>query len=224
MQVLLDNLANRIQSKSLHPNIVEDTYLLLREIRRNPDKLSLVCHPLGFLLIKLGNLDSSSSLRLHTWLPNRRTTQNPEWLIHNHTFTLDSHILIGQVTNNVFHIDFCSHHPTGCLYSVEYSGEKSILRRTSHVLACTQLSRITYTQGSHYKVEKGSFHSTQVPFDGLAMSIVLSSEQESTSPYVIGELGAEENYVYHRVIAAPETVDAIFSILDSCLLASINTF
>lgn len=134
MQVLLDNLASCIKSKSSHPNVVETTHALLRKIRQNPDQLPLVCHPLGFLLIRLGNLDSSSSLRLHIWLPNQRTTQNPEWLIHNHVFTLDSHILIGQITNNVFYTDFHSQKSTGCLYSVEYESGQSVLRRTSQRL------------------------------------------------------------------------------------------
>ncbi|NJN09602.1 MAG: hypothetical protein HC836_38245 [Richelia sp. RM2_1_2] len=198
MQLLLDNLAQHLQSNHSYEAVLQATCAVLEYIKKFPHKISLAHHPLGFFLIKLGEVGSSTSLRLHIWLPNKRTVQNPAWFIHNHIFTLKSYVLAGEITNILFNTNFVATQANKCLYRVAYNSDSSILNRTSHYLSCNKISEFTYWQGEHYVVEKGQYHATYVPSESLTVTVVLASNRDKINPYVIGDLQGENRYIYCR--------------------------
>jgi len=201
IEELLNNLAQELQSDSSHKLIVGLVYTFLEKINKFPDGVPLIHHPLGFFLIRLGKINLSTSLRLHLWLPNRRITQYPDWSVHDHTFTLKSHVLTGEITNKFFNINFESSQPTNCLYRVEYNDNSSVLGRTSQYLSYDQVEQNTYSKGEYYLVEKGRYHSTHVPLECLTSTIALTSDQDNTAPNVIGDLTGQDEYVYLRTVA-----------------------
>jgi hypothetical protein len=213
IQELLDNLAQELKSNNSHQLVLDLTYAILERVREFPDEYSLVHHPLGFFVIKLGQINPSTFIRLHIWLPNRRTTQHPEWSIHNHTFTLKSHVLTGKIINNFFNVNFQSTQPTNCLYLVRYNDNLSILDRTSQYLSCYQTEQKNYVKGDYYLVEKGMYHSTQVPLEYLTSTIVITSNPEKKEPHVIGDLEGRDECIYHRTTAQLSEFQETLSLL-----------
>lgn len=222
IQELLDNLAQELKSNNSHQLVLDLTCAILERIREFPDGYSLVHHPLGFFLIKLGQINPSTFLRLHIWLPNRRTTQHPEWSIHNHTFTLKSHVLTGKIINKSFNVDFQSSQPTNCLYLTRYNDNMSILSRTSQYLSCHQVEKKIYSKGDYYLVEKGMYHSTQVRLECLTSTIVITSNLDRKEPHVIGDLKGRDEYIYHRTTAQLSEFHETLSLLQCELKANVE--
>jgi len=221
MQELLDSLVKQVQSKRCHQSVLKLTCSILENIRDSSDEISLVHHPLGFFLVKLGQINLVS-IRLHIWLPNRRNMQHPNWSIHDHNFNLESCILTGEIVNNIFHVNFNSSHPTNCLYLVGYNDNMSILTRISQFLSCQLTNQSTYSQGNYYSVKRGEYHSTKVSLEYLTATIVLASNQNETSPRVIGDLEGSEEYKYRRITTQPSEFYEIISLLLSKLYADLN--
>ena len=169
---------------------------LLSYLRCNSTVELSAWHPLGFVLFKLGSVEGLGSLRLHVWPDKDRRPQYPYWSIHNHMWDLNSHILCGAATNEIY--DIKQSEGNHQFYRVSYEGNNSILERTGRRLACQLGSSITYGRGEYYVVEGDIYHATKVAAETFTATLVLTTEAKKAAPTVVGDWNGNSKYIYAR--------------------------
>lgn len=169
-------------------------------------------HPLGFIHIKIGSVENVGDLRLHIWSDRERKTQTPEMPIHNHVFTVNSHILIGKVTNKAYSITNGSKYR---IYHIGYNESRSILTPTNSIVDSELISVSSYNKGDFYQVKVGDFHESQVNENEFSATIVLATDRIKDSPVTLGTGDANTEYVYHRMPCEKTTLEGLINKLRS---------
>src|SRR5690606_35977192 len=161
MDKILSNLAENLATKAPHEEI-KSLLLELISLKKQENSLYGNWHPLGFLHTKLGSIDDIGTIRLHIWLQNKRKTQIPSFPIHDHVFTVNSHILSGTITNHIYQIEKDTINPTHKLYTVKYDSNKSVLQSLNQKVNCQSDSIESFSAGQYYSVNSNVFHSSEV--------------------------------------------------------------
>ncbi len=179
---------------------------------------SAVWHPYGFLLLKVGVLYDSISVRLHIWPSEDRIRQVPDWPIHCHPWLMRSRILSGLLTNEMYQVIFSESETPHQLYRVNYCGKGSVLEATGTPVELHLISRVDYSLGDEYEVEGGRFHATSVRPGVFTATVVLTADSADHSPCVVGELGGTRSYHYERPACDRRTLEVLLSELQARLI------
>ena len=157
---------------------------------------SLIWHPLGFMMLNVGTADSMT-LRMHIWPSTKRVQQEPAWLIHNHTFSLKSLVVFGNIKNTRYSV--VPGNNNSCLYEVSYSQKKSLLTKTDVKLCFKEKIVQNFKYRDIYEVESGKFHSSTVKENGTTVTLCeTKSSNDSAPPLVVGDLDGLSSYSYTR--------------------------
>ena len=206
MKHLLQRLITHILEKSSHDKIISNLLCEFLELHNSDvSNLRLHWHPLGFLKSNLGQIEGVGNLRMHVWYPNFRQAQEPVMLVHNHDWMLNSHIVYGALTNELYEIVPCSSiQASNTVYYVEYNQNFSILKTTDEKVLCKLTSNERFQAGQQYDVPIGQYHSTFVPEKDFTVTIVASTQQQESSAKVLGPIHGEKVYTYNRITCEPE--------------------
>jgi hypothetical protein len=209
LSTLAENLANKEPREQIKPLLLE-----LISFKKQDNSLIGNWHPLGFVHANLGRIDGIGTIRLHIWLQNKRKTQIPSFPIHDHVFTVNSHILSGTVTNRIYHIERDSINPTHKLYSVKYDNNKSLLESLNQKVNCHFISEENFTIGQYYSVRSSVFHTTEVNENHFASTLVLTNNHINGEPKVVGGLFQNDIYIYERSLCEPAELLEMISLLE----------
>lgn len=160
-------------------------------------------HPLGFIHLKLGTIENLGDLRLHIWSDTERKIQKPEMPIHNHVFTVNSHILIGRVINKEYKITKGADYR---IYDIYYEGNSSILRASDCSVNCELVSISMNRTNDFYQVINGDYHESIVADSEFAATLVLATDKTNESPITLGFVNGKSEYVYDRIICEETTL------------------
>ncbi|MFS0752628.1 hypothetical protein [Oceanobacillus sp. 1P07AA] len=194
MDTELKHLTNKLLKKESPDEVLKafKTY-----IEQQGSEIIFNWHPLGFVHSKLSYIPNIGYLRLHVWLEGDRKTQSPPMPIHDHIFQVNSFILAGSVTNNIYELDSGS----GNLYrtyKAEYNNDGSLLTPTEEILTCNLKNSTNYNKGDFYSVELGVFHETTVENGNFAATLVIETEKDQTiQPKILGPT-KNSSYTYKR--------------------------
>jgi len=120
-------------------------------------------HPLGFLHGKLLSNTGKFDLRLHVWGVGEAGRQESEWMIHDHIWKLESHVIWGSIYDISYAVDCNASEPESCIYRVAYGDDgTSSLHKTSEKCSPCATRRRKLCTGDSYTIEPGSFHESQV--------------------------------------------------------------
>jgi hypothetical protein len=185
---------------------------LLDQILTSLSQVSFTWHPLGFAHAEICS-ENDLALRLHLWPKAKRRPQQPFWPIHTHAFHLQSTVLVGTIQNRFFFVN-SNQGGSKQLYRVEYRGEGSALLATK-VFAEAPVDRIQVTgPGESYEVPIGAFHSSTVPEQALATTLVRVSQHANIQPKVVGTRSGSIEYYYERSLCEQSVVrDSLESVL-----------
>ncbi len=191
----LDRLASSIVDDGSGDDVFAHLLPLLAPARLS--RYSATWHPLGFLVVRLGEV-SSGQLRLHVWTTQARPTQLPNWPIHTHIFELHSHILVGAVINDWYEVQ---PGPSGRsrLYEVAYRGTTSTMKASPTYVDCVRTLRKSFVAGASYVVDRGQYHATEVADGRFAATIVVAGNPVDAAPMVVGSRDGDGVYTYERV-------------------------
>lgn len=153
---------------------------------------------------------------MHVWLPDIRVRQTPDWPAHTHNSRFESVIVAGFV--EAFFWDFEEKSgDNSCLYEVHYDDETSILRRTNVTGAASIRSSIIVKEQDSYVVEPHRFHSTEVPSELSAVSIVVQDTREFGISRVIGGSRGDSEYRFCREGIGSEELDSVRNLVRSVI-------
>jgi hypothetical protein len=215
MRDLLQSIASRVSNKASPGEMRADICELLTYLKSHLRIDLSVWHPLGFVLFKLGSVEGIGSLRMHIWPDNQRKPQQPHWAIHNHIWTLKSHIICGTATNEIYSVKCVEGPALHQFYQVRYEDNRSILESTGRRISCVLASTANYTKGEYYEVSGSCYHATRVRPDILTATIVLTTDGKPIAPTVIGGWQANSTYTYERQNCSPLEV---LTLLDKLLV------
>ena len=154
-------------------------------------------HGLGVLQAYI--TEGDEELRLHIWHPDLCTTQDTG-RPHNHRFDLKSHVLVGTMIHEEWHL---SEDPDGEWYkwSVVHARAQSKsskdMERLSDVSYYVFKSQDTILPGQTYTFQKGRFHRSIV--NGLCVTLVTKTNQSGSATI----LGYKENIKHSFINTVP---------------------
>ena len=215
MHDLLQSIASKVLQKVSYCEVILEIRDLLEYLKARPPVESSAWHPLGFVLLKLGTVEGLGSIRLHIWPEKGRRPQSPYWAIHNHIWTLNSHIICGGATNEIYRVEPNKKRGVYQFYKVRYEQNKSILEATRIRVSCDIDSSVIHGIGEYYEVGSNQYHATRVPEGVLTSTIVITTDVTPSNPSVVGYLEGNATYIYERQACTPLEVSLLIDKLKS---------
>jgi hypothetical protein len=211
-----EKLLKALKDDAPHLETIKILYeFLIKEVAQNG--ISGMWSPFGFIITCLNPPTSSEIVRLHIWLSNVRPRQTPDWPIHFHSWTLQSRVLCGSITNHIYDVrpnPNCERE----LYQAKYIGNNSSsVESTGIKVSCDLLNSKTYYPGQSYFVEPGEYHSVDAGENMFCATLVLMTNNNNKIPYIVGQINHNENYVYERAMLDNEETQATIHELTSKL-------
>lgn len=182
---------------------LSELFSLRRELHR-----PFTRHPLGFFACTL-LAEGPRKLRLHFWPVEGGSPQSSECQIHDHLFQFQSWVMAGSVENIEYAVsaegqDFAA-------YRTEYTGDRSTLIKSDRTLKLAELRRRTFAIGSSYAVQTGSLHKTERVGAGPAFTVLVTIDQSTNAPLVLGPTAGPDRYVYERETLDDTVVEAMLA-------------
>ncbi|WP_157955160.1 hypothetical protein [Halomonas denitrificans] len=152
-------------------------------------------HPLGFAMCRIAKW-GPVSLRVHIWPVEMENQQKPAWLIHDHRFHLTSWVLAGSLENREYQIDYSG--SDFAIYNANYSGDKSLLNKTSASCSKKLTRKIILGKGEVYEVNSGVFHESLPRSNCSTFTICRTIDELDSKPKVLGERKGKRTYAFCR--------------------------
>ncbi|MFI5444320.1 hypothetical protein [Polaromonas sp. UC242_47] len=96
-------------------------------------------------------------------------------------------------------------------YRTEYIGDRSMLIKSNKTLKLSELRRSTFGIGSSYVVQAGALHKTERVGADPAFTVLVTTDQSTNAPLVLGPTTGLDRYVYERETLDDTVVEAILA-------------
>lgn len=178
---------------------------LLRSLAEDTEEIGFSWHPLGFIQCRLVELEKGT-LRLHIWPSLDRRPQSEDWLVHSHPFALTSLIVLGNLQQRIYKVQYVTQGTSGAmrLLEVTYTPPHSVLTPTGWVGEPVLTSVEEYGRGDIYRMAPGDYHDTFVPFETTAVTVALTEMVEGLRPMVVGRYPRQGATPFERKGCEPE--------------------
>lgn len=198
---MLYELAREIDSlrplpASAGPRLRSVARALLKTLPKT-ESLEGTCHPYGFVVVRLGQIDGVGEMRLHLWPDERRSRQKPDWPLHNHPWHVKSFIVAGRLLHAVHTVETLGQ-GIHQVYQIEYARGASELKKTRETADARLLVREELVSGTVYELDSKLFHEVDSPAGEFAATIVLAGLNSGMAPHVLGTKTGEERYLFVR--------------------------
>jgi hypothetical protein len=172
--------------------------LLLRDSR-----MQFITHPLGFVQSKW--VENRIEFRLNIWSEKLAKRKEPDWQLHNHSFSFESYVIVGALEETRYsRTDRISHSN----YSVKYDASGSSLTPMSQKSALIADSRFIYSAGDKYEIESVEIHSTRALTDP-AVTLMQIGERTGLAPIVFGDLEPAPESIYRSKVVGLREIMAV---------------
>lgn len=163
------------------------------------NEISVQIHPLGFYVLKLGQIDDDLNIRLHIW-NNKLTPQNLELMVHNHIFDMKSFVLKGEIINKEYEL-ICDENKVtkNQLYKVNYSNNNSILIKSESNFTLLETKQSTIKKGHSYKIDAGVFHESIVQ-NPYTATLLITKLAKIKNPTVVAKCDLGNEISFNRKI------------------------
>lgn len=146
--------------------------------------LTPVWHPLGFIHAKLADVPDGGTYRLHLWSSEYRHVGEQCDRVHDHLFNVNSRVVAGAVHNMRYRFavgESEDYYET----RVDYRPDCIRLIETGVFGRLHVVQRERIKAPGKYFVPRGELHETVPPKDGLALTVVRTSEPVDYKPRAI---------------------------------------
>jgi len=142
-------------------------------------------NPMGFMVLSLGSHPELGILRLHIWPKDLRKVTPKGEPIHNHAWHLESRILEGEYTDEIYVVG--EHEPSledenerkerGFLrvFNVGFGERGGTLETDGSCVKVAVGEYRTAKSGEHHSIEQGVFHKTTIAHDKLVATLVFDA-------------------------------------------------
>jgi len=189
---------------------------IAKEYLRSNPSCDVHAHPLSFYKITIYS-DDRFDIRLHAWLKNSHNGISGESRIHNHTWNLNSVVLLGEVVNSVYEL---TESPESDLevFEIVYGKLGSERKRTNQRVVVSSAAETAYRSGDRYSLPAVSFHSTRVPPSTPTLTLVVAEKVPGQKAFVVLPSGSPQTLLYPSTLldraSATEVASQIASLLE----------
>ena len=184
---------------------------IIAELAEHGQGPAAVRHPLGFHCFPVLR-ETGYGLCVHVWHGGPAATEPPP---HSHSWDLTSYVLDGAVVNRLIDVHDAPTGATDRVYDVDTSEAVDRLRATPRLVRRTLRAEHTTTGGGVYRLAPGRFHTTAVPADGGAITVVVGSGSVGTArDRVLGPLDGRSYDTVRRRCDPTETTALARAVLD----------
>ena len=176
-----DQLADWFDSSATAPQYRAQLADIVRRIER---LLTPVWHPLGFMHAKLADTPAGETYRLHLWSAEHRNPGEQQDKIHDHLFNVTSRVVAGSIENIRYQFtpgrsgDYRE-------FRVDYRSGYSRLIDTEIVGQLHVVERKRIRPPGKYLVPRCELHETRPPDEGLALTVVRTSDPLNYKPRAV---------------------------------------
>jgi hypothetical protein len=196
VQSLVAQLCELLAEEGSHQTIRNATSSLVAQISATSDEFRARQHPLGFFWIALTDRAAQRALRLHLW-PEGPAIQNPDFLIHDHTFSFKSVVLQGEIRNDEYAVTE-SESGEKQLFRVEYDQTSSLLVPSGVRVNCQLVHSASCKAGEFYSLPATTYHATRLASGEFAATLVLTRADPGKTAHVIGPATSGDTYLCER--------------------------
>lgn len=193
------------------------------QLNQSPPMAFVQAHPLGFFAIRWP-LGDGRELRLHVWARKFEWVQEPNWPIHDHTFSFGSTILAGSILNKTYDIErpAVEGDRSWGLYSVSYVGDTSIVTLEKSGVRLVARSAEVKNEGEHYLMHAGDLHRSRLLSEAAITVLATWSVNWECLARVIGD-GRSLALSFQRSAVAQLNVPVLVKIVENFLLGNISS-
>lgn len=188
-------------------NLTRSVITILNELQQFPENeqsinASVQAHPLGFLCVKW-DIDSKRSLRIHVWDKILKSTQIPNWPIHDHIFSFRSVVLEGVVQNKSYQILDVKNKRTWNIFKVAYENNISKLIWANFSKSIKITGNNLQVAGTHYDIKSRTMHRSILRKD-FAITVLATTKDgaDLIPPLVIGD-NSISTRSFNRILQDP---------------------
>ena len=166
-------------------------------VRSVLELLTPVWHPLGFIHAKLADVPDGGTYRLHLWSSEHRHVGEQRDKVHDHLFNVSSRVVAGAVENIRYRF-VAGESEDCCEMRVDYRPDCIRLVEAGVVGRLYVVQRERIEAPGKYVVPRGELHETIPPEDGLALTVVRTSQPVDYKPRAILRRGTPAPADRHR--------------------------
>lgn len=177
-------------------------FAALCEISRGRWRVRATRHPLGFVCIPVER-SGDHGVCVHVWnagLPRAGLTTST---IHSHSWDLVSHVLYGNVRNELIDVADAPDDPMYRVFEIHSWGDVDEVRETSRLVRCEVSAAELNRQGDTYSLDAGHFHATTVT--GEAATVALGTVRPAATDLSLGGIDLKTHRVGRQRCNPAET-------------------
>ncbi|MEZ9893426.1 hypothetical protein AB4356_13715 [Vibrio lentus] len=198
-KILMHSLFEEIYHQIIREESDVEVFQLLKTVVDNYTLFEPTWHALGFIHCKLGEF-SKGTLRLHIWPSNENHDFEQKEKIHDHRFSLRSHVVVGTISNEIFNIiEGDKNNSEYQSYEVEYLDVGSRLIPTgSYCNIELEKSYITRDNDS-YSVSSEELHRSTSLASSFSLTLVATFNHINKPPIMLGK-ACRSNFVSRDIV------------------------
>ncbi|WP_040811495.1 hypothetical protein [Nocardia concava] len=189
----------------------------LDSILEDESPVTALLHPLQFICLPLVR-EGEYGMCLHVWDPDSQrelpfaplTTSR----VHAHSWDLVSHVLYGEVRNNVFSVSDTETNPEHRIVEIHSDSERGIdaIRPTPRLVSSAVIRSDLYGEGDSYDLGAGIFHTTEV--EGAAATLAFGRGRAKAVDLSLANIGISPHTVPRRRCDQETTRRLVRPVLD----------
>ncbi len=178
----------------------------LRAVASGQRVMNAVRHPLGFYCLPVLR-EGEHGVCVHVFGSEEPASDGPTTSrLHSHSWRLISYVLYGQVGNVTLEVSEDPERPTHRVFEVHSSPSGTDeIRPTSRLVRCVSGPTRLVPRGSMYTLPAGEFHTTVLPDDAGAATLVLGRSAPGLSDLSLGPVHGRGHRVERRMCHTTHT-------------------
>lgn len=190
------------------PGVVKQwTTRILHEIATGARNCNAVWHPLSFYCFPFYRR-SGNGLCVHYW-PARQpeAPERREGLVHSHSWTLRSRVLVGNLANCLFTVTEHDRHVELELYLVENRGTRDEIQPMNRAVSCERAAVQVARSGEAYELGAGIFHATESASSGPIVTVVAGQDSPHRQNLLVDQAGRQRRAVTRQTLSTARSAE-----------------
>ncbi|MFC4150154.1 hypothetical protein ACFO0M_28195 [Micromonospora mangrovi] len=177
---------------------------VLDDIAEGRRPLAAVRHPLGFtcLPVERAGLDG---VCVHAWPADPPPVAPTTSTMHSHSWDLLSHVLHGEVRNELVEVTDAPADPSWRVYEVRSRGDVDEMAATDRLVTAVTATVETHAAGRSYALRAGGFHTSEVRRGEPAVTVALGRTTPGACDLSLGAVDGRSHRVRRERCGAGET-------------------
>ena len=194
-------------------SVLRWTSEVLWEVAAGRRAITATRHPLGFVCLPVLR-QGDHGICVHLWTPRLARARPTTSAVHAHSWDLVSHVLFGQVCNEVMRVsDVPGDSGAGPddaagvyrVFEVRSQGDLDQILATSRLVRCDRGAHQVSHAGETYSVPAGTFHATAIPADVDTATLALGTSRAGSADLSLGDVDTPTHRVRRQHCDGEET-------------------